>query len=312
MIAGTPAVTGAALGLALGLGLVLILWRVSARRVRLIDRVSPYLRERPSTSRLLRARPASTPFPTLERMLQPVVGDLVAAFERLGSPAAGVQRRLARAGSALTVEHFRIEQVIWAALGLAGGLALSLLLGTLRDAPLPALVVLVLLSGIGGAVAREQHLSHQATAREKRIIAEFPTIAELLALAVGAGESPVAALERVARSTRGELSAELGLTLADVRSGRPLTQALDQMARRTDLSAIARFTDGVATAVDRGTPLADVLRSQAQDAREVGHRALMEEGGRREIVMMVPVVFVILPVSILFAIFPGVMVLQIG
>lgn len=80
MIAGTPAVTGAALGLALGLGLVLILWRVSARRVRLIDRVSPYLRERPSTSRLLRARPASTPFPTLERMLQPVVGDLVAAF----------------------------------------------------------------------------------------------------------------------------------------------------------------------------------------------------------------------------------------
>ncbi|WP_277050320.1 type II secretion system F family protein [Ruania albidiflava] len=307
-----PALTGATLGLAFGFGLVLILSRVSARRVRLIDRVSPYLRERPSTSRLLRSRPVHTPFPTLERMLQPVLGDLVAAFERLGSPAAGVQRRLIRAGSPLPVEHFRVEQVIWAALGLAGGLAAALLLGTLRDTPLGALVVLVLLSGLGGALARDQLLSRQVTAREKRIMAEFPTVAELLALAVGAGEAPVAALERVARSTRGELSAELELMLTEVRSGLPLTQALDRMAARTDVPAIARFTDGVATAVDRGTPLGDVLRAQAQDAREVGHRALMEEGGRREIAMMVPVVFVILPISILFAIFPGLVVLRIG
>lgn len=308
----SSAVTGAALGLAFGLGLVLILWRLSARRVRLIDRVSPYLRDRPATSRLLQSRPAHTPFPTLERMLQPVLGDLVRAFDRLGSPASGVQRRLTRAGSTLSVEHFRVQQVIWAALGLAGGLALALVLATTRDAPLPALVLLVMLAGLAGAVAREQLLGHQANAREKRIVAEFPTVAELLALAVAAGESPVAALERVVRTTRGDLSAELQLTLADVRSGRTLTQALDRLAARTDLSSLARFTDGVATAVDRGTPLAEVLRAQAQDAREVGHRAMMEEGGRREIVMMVPVVFVILPISILFAIFPGLVVLRIG
>ncbi|HIZ35449.1 MAG TPA: type II secretion system F family protein [Candidatus Ruania gallistercoris] len=309
---GSAALTGAALGLVFGLGLVLLLWRISARRVRLIDRVSPYLRDRPSTSRLLRSRPVHTPFPTLERMLQPVLGDLVRAFDRLGSPASGVQRRLTRAGSTLTVEHFRVEQVIWAALGLAGGLMLALLLATTRDAPLPALVILVVLAGLAGAVAREQYLARQASAREKRMVAEFPTIAELLALAVAAGESPVAALERVVRTTRGELSGELELTVADVRSGRTLTQALDRMAARTDLSSVARFTDGVATAVDRGTPLAEVLRAQAQDAREAGHRALMEEGGRREIVMMVPVVFIILPISVLFAIFPGLVVLQIG
>ena len=307
---GSAALTGAALGLVFGLGLVLLLWRISARRVRLIDRVSPYLRDRPSTSRLLRSRPVHTPFPTLERMLQPVLGDLVRAFDRLGSPASGVQRRLTRAGSTLTVEHFRVEQVIWA--GLAGGLMLALLLATTRDAPLPALVILVVLAGLAGAVAREQYLARQASAREKRMVAEFPTIAELLALAVAAGESPVAALERVVRTTRGELSGELELTVADVRSGRTLTQALDRMAARTDLSSVARFTDGVATAVDRGTPLAEVLRAQAQDAREAGHRALMEEGGRREIVMMVPVVFIILPISVLFAIFPGLVVLQIG
>lgn len=307
----SPGVAGAGLGLVFGVGLMLILWRLTARP-RLIDRVAPYLRDRPATSRLLRGTATHTPFPTVERLLRPVLSDLVRGIERIGSPTANVQRRLTRAGQTMTVEHFRIEQVVWAVLGLAGGLALALLLAATRGSPLPVLLLLIVLAGLAGAVARDQHLSGQAQRREKRIVAEFPAVAELFALAVGAGESPIGALERVARSTKGQLSRELDLTLADVRSGRSLADALDSMSARTDLASVARFADGVATAVDRGTPLAEVLRSQAQDSREVARRALMEEGGRREIFMMIPVVFVILPISILFAIFPGLAVLQIG
>lgn len=307
----SPALIGAGLGLVLGVGLVLILWRVTARP-RLIDRVAPYLRERPATSRLLRSSATHTPFPTVERLLSPVLADLIRWIERISSPTANVQRRLTRAGQTMTVEHFRIEQVIWAVLGLAGGLALALLLAATRGSPVPVLLVLVLVAGLAGAVARDQQLTRQARRRERRIVAEFPAVAELFALAVGAGESPIGALERVARSTRGQLTHELELTLADVRSGRSLADALDGLSARTDLASLARFADGVATAVDRGTPLAEVLRSQAQDSREVARRALMEEGGRREIFMMIPVVFVILPISILFAIFPGLVVLRIG
>jgi tight adherence protein C len=58
-------------------------------------------------------------------------------------------------------------------------------------------------------------------------------------------------------------------------------------------------------AVERGTPLAEVLRAQAQDVREEGRRRLMEEGGKKEIAMMIPVVFLILPVTVLFALYPG-------
>jgi tight adherence protein C len=32
---------------------------------------------------------------------------------------------------------------------------------------------------------------------------------------------------------------------------------------------------------------------------------LLEAGGRKEIAMMVPVVFLVLPVTVLFALFPG-------
>jgi len=148
--------------------------------------------------------------------------------------------------------------------------------------------------------------------REERMLAEFPTVAELLALAVTAGEGPVAALERVTATARGELSTELRATLAAVRAGAPLSRALEQLADRTGLPSLTRFAEGVAVAVERGTPLADVLRAQAQDVRESGRRALMEAGGKKEVAMMVPVVFLILPVTVVFAVYPSLATLRLG
>ena len=68
----------------------------------------------------------------------------------------------------------------------------------------------------------------------------------------------------------------------------------------------------MAVAVERGTPLADVLRAQASDVREEGRRALLEAGGRKEIAMLFPVVFLVLPVTIVFALFPGFYSLQLA
>jgi tight adherence protein C len=84
-----------------------------------------------------------------------------------------------------------------------------------------------------------------------------------------------------------------------------LTDALQQVADRTSLDPLARFIDGLLVAIERGTPLAEVLRSQAADVREAGKRRLLEAGGRKEIAMMVPVVFLVLPVTVMFALFPG-------
>jgi len=38
----------------------------------------------------------------------------------------------------------------------------------------------------------------------------------------------------------------------------------------------------------------------------------MEQGGKKEIAMMIPVVFVVLPVTVLFAIYPGVAFLKLS
>ncbi|MGW6131456.1 type II secretion system F family protein [Cellulomonas sp. NPDC055163] len=306
------ALLGAWIGLLGGAGAALVWSRLAARRVRLDDRLAPYLRPRRSSSTLLRTPVVRSPFPTLERLIAPVMADGVRVVARFGSPTADVRRRLERAGRRESVEEFRAGQVVWGVLGLAGGLFVALLLAATRGAPLAPLVVLVVLSGTTGALARDYQLSRQVAARETRLLAELPTVAELLALSVSAGEGAVGALERVVRTTRGELSGELARTLADARSGTPLTVALERLAHRTGLPALARFADGVAVAVERGTPLAEVLRAQAQDVREHGRRVLMESGGRKEVLMMVPVVFLILPVTVLFAVFPSMTVLNVG
>jgi tight adherence protein C len=167
-------------------------------------------------------------------------------------------------------------------------------------------VVLLGVGGlVGGVLGRDWWLTQQVQRREELLLAEFPVVAELLALAVTAGESPTAAIARVTRLSGGELARELSATLGRARAGVPLVEALQQLADRTSLDALARFVDGLVVAIERGTPLAEVLRAQAADVREAGKRQLLEAGGRKEIAMMVPVVFLVLPVTVMFALFPG-------
>lgn len=301
---------GAALGLVAGLGLVLIWTRLPFRRgATIAARVSPYLadvREVGWASTSAAGERTVTPLPTLERLVRPYLSAGADALERVLGGSASVRRRLDQAGSAMSVHQFRIEQLVWGALAFAGAVVVSLLLQAGGQARSPVvLVVFCVAAAAAGVVTRDQKLTRDVRRREQQMMAEFPAVADLLALAVAAGEAPVGALERVARASSGELGAELGRALADARTGTGLIEALDRIGARTSLPQLARFTDGIAVALERGTPLADVLRAQAADVREARKRHLMEVGGRKEIAMMIPVVFLILPVTVLFALYPG-------
>jgi tight adherence protein C len=303
------AASGALLGLVLGGGLVLTWSRLPFRRRPALDaRLAPYIGE--LSAEAVRQRYISdartvTPFPTLERLVRPHLAGGAELLERIVGGGASVRRRLNQSCSELTLHEFRVEQLIWAAAAFAGAVGVSLLLlGSDARSPV-LLVVFCAASAVGGVVARDHRLTKAVRDREQRILAEFPTVADLLALSVAAGEGPVGALERVAKVSSGELARELRRALGDARTGAGLVQALDRVAERTTLAPLARFVDGIAVAVERGTPLADVLRAQAADVREARKRNLLEVGGRKEIAMMIPVIFLVLPVTILFALYPG-------
>jgi tight adherence protein C len=303
-----------ACGLILGSGLWLILVRLPFMRpVTFVDRLHPQLKSHNLESRLLRPAPKNiTPFGPLERILRPVIHDGLTSLGRINLGSTALNRRLARAGSLRTAVDFRAEQLLWAAGGFVLALSVVLLAGAAgRFSPFVA-VVAVLGSAAGGFLFSDYLLGARIRKREARMMAEFPSMAELMALAVSAGESATGALDRVCRSARGELSKEFTRVLAETRAGKPLVEALQEFSSRTQLGPLVRFVDGMIVAVERGTPLADVLRAQAQDVRDTAKRELMESAGKKEIGMMVPLVFGVLPLTVVFAVFPGLAAISLG
>jgi tight adherence protein C len=304
----TAVVTGAAIGLACGTGVLLVaLSLLRSRRPALADRVAPYLRDLPHAGPgTTQARSSSAPAAVGWAIFGPSIRRLASSVERVLGGGTSVRRRLTRLGSTMTTEQFRVQQVAWGLIGFTAVAGLGLLL-TLRAAvaPLPTLIACAA-AFVVGVLARDQALTTAVRRREERMLAEFPTVADLLALSVAAGEGPLPALERVAAVSHGEMERDVRVVLGEVRTGTPVHRALDSYAARTGVPVIARFAEGLAVAIERGTPLVDVLHAQAADVREAGRRALIEAGARKEVAMMVPVVFLILPVTVVFAFFPGV------
>lgn len=246
----------------------------------------------------------------LRQLFGPTVQAAARRLEGILGGTASVRRRLERAGLDISVQDFRVQQIVWGTVALASGAAVTILVVLRSPERLAPMLVLTFVAGVLGVMWRENRLTAQVRAHESRVLAELPAVAELLALAVAAGESPVAALERVVSRSRGALSGELGRVLGSIRTGTPVAQAFDDYSARTGLPVVSRFAAGLAVAVERGTPLADVLHAQAADVRESQRRSLIESGARREVAMMVPVVFLVLPTTVLFAFWPGVVGLR--
>ncbi|WP_076463390.1 type II secretion system F family protein [Actinomyces mediterranea] len=240
-------------------------------------------------------------------------GWMLRALESIGSTTSSVERRLILLGAETDMAAFRLHQV---ATGI-GLTAIALLIG----APLAVgrgvqgvfvLLLISIIGFIGGLGAWDRLLTHRSGTRQRRIDMEVPDMSELLALAVGAGESIPAALERVAQISSTDLNGEVAKTVSEIRLGASSTKALADLADRNDSPSLDRLCQTLITAIERGAPLARVLHDQARDIREASRQRLMEEGGKREIAMLVPVVFLILPVTVLFALYPGLMALDIA
>jgi tight adherence protein C len=219
-----------------------------------------------------------------------------------------VLRRIARMGvsSPLTHDQYRREQIRWG----AGALIIGVLLAIwFHPGPIRSMVLL-LLSAVSGVVLRDRQLTAQVKRHEAMIEARFPQAAELLALAVSAGESLTAALDRLVARGKGPLIAEFDSAINLMKAGVPLGIALDEIAHQSGVPALERFIDGVIVTLERGTPIAETLRMQANDVREEHRRALLEASGRAEIAMMIPIVFLIMPITVLFALWPSITTLS--
>ena len=294
------------LGTALGAGVCLVVsvvprWGAPS----LARRIAPYIRDVTDPRGLT---PQSS-----SRVLD--AGELwrsaMRRLARTGGGSAAVDRRVRQAGWPMDAAAFRGRQLAWAVVGVAIGGVLVVALVLLGRGSATVWLVPPLLA-IGAAFGCDAHLTHAARSRVARIEEELPTVLEFLALCLSAGEGIFDSLRRVSDVGAGELTGELGGVVVAAGTGSSLPESLAALARRLDIPSVSRCIDQLVAAIDRGAPLADVLHAQALDAREDAKRGLIERAGRKEIYMLVPLVFLILPLSVLFAVFPGIFMLRLG
>jgi tight adherence protein C len=112
-------------------------------------------------------------------------------------------------------------------------------------------------------------------------------------------------MQRVGERSSGVLAEEFLKVITKVESGVGLTKSLENLATTTSSDSIRRFADTLILALERGTSLSDVLSRQVQEVRNEHQTSLIEAAGRAEIALMIPVIFLILPISILFALWPS-------
>lgn len=301
----TESALAVVLGCALGVGVCLLVSlapRVSAPS--LARRIAPYIRDVVDPQGL-------GPVPSPTAGLRDAGRDVLARAGRLIGGSEALRRRLDQAGWSTDAAEFRSRQLLWGLVGLGlGGVIVVVvaLVGRLT----PAAVIVPPVLATTAAVLCDARLTWAARARVRRIEEELPTVLDFLALCLAAGEGILDSLRRVGEVGSGELTAEFRGAVLAVGTGSALPEALTALSRRIRIPAVSRSIDHLVAALDRGAPLAAVLQAQASDAREDAKRTLIEQAGRKEILMLLPLVFLILPLSVLFAVFPGIFMLRLG
>lgn len=309
MSAASVLATALVLGTALAGGLLLVAQRIPRWAAPgLARRIAPYLRDVADPAGLTPLGPVG-PWRSGPAVLERVA----ALWDRWTGRRGGavLARRRRDAGATPDVTSFRGSRLAWGLGGLGAGGVLAVaavLVG--RGGPLVTLLPFLL--AVGGVVAGEQRVAARARRRAARICEELPTVLEFLALCLAAGEGLRDALGRVGRVGSGALTAQLRDAVLASGTGTSLADALVAVARDADVPALSRAVEHLVAAIDRGAPLSHVLQEQAADAREEERRVLIEAAGRKEILMLLPLVFLILPLSVLFAVFPGVVMLKLG
>ncbi|MDO8689222.1 MAG: type II secretion system F family protein [Dehalococcoidia bacterium] len=138
-------------------------------------------------------------------------------------------------------------------------------------------------------------LSRKITARQEKIRKSLPDALDMITICVEAGYGLDAALAKVSEKTQGPLADELKHTLSEVNLGKPRSQALRDMARRTNVSDLQSFIATIIQAEQMGVSIGSILRVQSDSMRVKRRQRAEEAAMKAPVKMLFPLVLFILP-----------------
>ncbi len=287
-------------GLTLSFGIILLYqWRASTKR-NLAQTVVAHVGIAPSSSKFLA---------NFERTLHRVVAH---------SPQSpwGSDRQLvslvAKSGQDRSLKNIRTSQLATVLAAFAAVTMWSVLRQVTHHSHSTVVVAVLFVAAVPlGGWSVKSSLETAVRNRAEAINAALPGALELLAFSVSAGEPISSGMKRVAQRGDGVLNLAIRQTITRLESGTSMSDSLKSLGRSVDSAQLTRAVHAIDLALERGTPLADVLRAQASDARAAHARDLMILAGKKETAMLLPVVFLILPMIVMVAIYPGLVALKV-
>lgn len=165
---------------------------------------------------------------------------------------------------------------------------------------------------IGLLANSARKLNIARSSRATAAIFELPEVLDLLVVCLRAGGGVYQALQTVVPRASGELAKELSKILVAVEHGSSLSNEIRMLPETLPHPQFAELSNKVILSLVRGTSLAMMLEDQAQSVRSEIKNQLLVQAGKNETRMLVPLVFLILPVTVLFAVYPSLKLLNFG
>jgi len=160
----------------------------------------------------------------------------------------------------------------------------------------------VVLAAVLGAMLPYLHLSGVEQERKKRIQRGLPSVIDLVSLALSAGLDFPGALRQVLDKTSNPndpLIEEVQLILHELSVGKTRKLALLQFAERVPSESVTEFVSAVVQAEERGNPLAQVLKIQAEASRQRRSVRAEETASRAGVKMFGPILIIFVVVMLM-------------
>jgi tight adherence protein C len=146
----------------------------------------------------------------------------------------------------------------------------------------------------------------------ERVLFELPEIIDLLVISLRAGHGIYRSFTSVIPRSDGTLARELAQVIRAVEFGAAFGSELKEVPKTLPHPQVSEFVNKVLISLERGSPLAHMLSEQGLSVREEIKSRLLKQAGRNETRMLIPLVFLILPITVLFAIYPSLELLNFG
>lgn len=142
------------------------------------------------------------------------------------------------------------------------------------------------------------------------VLDQLPDVIEVLAACLRGGMPLIDSLEWVSKRSSGSIASEFSDLLVAKAAGDTTTTALlNYESHQTD-PHLRELAMKLALAEQLGSPVAGQLVALAQSLRMTRLSRLREIGAKKETRMMIPLVSLVLPVTVLFAVYPSLQFLQ--